>query len=205
MIEINLLPAEYKKEIKSLEEKLPINLILLSLNGLLFVILLVVSAFTFGRSITLHALNTRLKNLAPDQQKIIAIQQKIENFKKENELFISLFTPQVVWSKILNKLSDLSVNGIWLSRLSLEDEAQALARDRNLPTTVVSKYILISGTAVSRYRDEMVVIGDFIGRLKSDASFAGDFKNIEIESVVRRRIVDTEVMDFTLNCKFNQL
>lgn len=203
MIEINLLPEAYKAKKEEKQLKIPINLILLSINAVLLAIFLISTAVNVGRSITLHALDTRLKGLAPEQQKIISIQHKTINLKATNAIFSPLVTNRFLWSKKLNLLSDLIIPGIWLRQLSLEKKAaaqvQALAG-----VSQGNKFLKFKATAVSVAHDEMGVIGRFVRNLKLNKEFFQHFKVIELEGVLRRQIATVEVMDFTLICLFKQ-
>lgn len=205
MIEINLLPEVYKVKKQEKHQKFPVNLILLSLNALLLAVFLIITALNVGRSITLHALNTRLKGLAPEQQKIISMQHKTANLKTTNALFSSWATNRFLWSKKLNLLSDIIMPGIWLRQLSLGKEAVAQAQPQ-VQTGLVQgkKFLKIEASAVSVAHDEMGVIGNFVRNLKLNKEFFQDFKGIELEGVLRRQIATVEVMDFTLICLFKQ-
>jgi len=202
MIEINLLPDVYKAEKKAEIEKIPVSLILLSINGILLAVFLIVSAVNLGRAITLNALNTRLHGLAPEQQKIVDIQSKTERLKSVNASFSFLLSPQAMWAEKLNLLSDLMLPGIWFRRLSLEKD-QADSQD---PTAVgiVPKYLKIEGSVVSPSGDEMSIISDFVRALKANEKFIRDFSNIKLEGVLRRQIATVEVMDFNLICFLKQ-
>ncbi len=203
MIEINLLPEAYKAKKEEKQQHIPVNLILLSINAVLLVIVLIITAINVGRSITLHALDTRLKGLAPEQQKIIFIQHKTVNLKAANALFSPLITNRFLWSKKLNLLSDLIIPGIWLRQLSLEKEAAAQAQ---FPAVGLrgNKFLKLEATAVSVIHDEMGVIGNFVRNLKLNKEFSQHFKGIKLEGVLRRQIATVEVMDFTLICLFKQ-
>lgn len=203
MIEINLLPEAYKikKEVK--QQHIPVNLILLSINAVLLTIFLIITAINVGRGITLHALDTRLKGLAPEQQKIISIQQKTVNLKATNALFGPFVTNRFLWSKKLNLLSDLIIWGIWIRQLSLEKETAAQTQ-ASVAASQGNKFMKLEATAVSKTHDEMGVIGNFVRNLKLNKEFFADFKVIELEGVLRREISAVEVMDFTLICLFKQ-
>ena len=203
MIEINLLPEAYKTKRVEKHQNIPVNLILLSINALLLAFLLIITALNVGRSITLHALNTRLKGLAPEQQKIISIQHKTANLKTTNALFSPFAANRFLWSKKLNLLSDLLIPGIWLRQLSFEKETVTQAQAQS-GMTQGNRYLKIEASAVSVANDEMGVIGNFVRNLKLNKEFLQDFKGIELEGVLRRQIAAVEVMDFTLICSFKQ-
>ena len=203
MIEINLLPEVYKTKTEEKHQRIPVQLILLSINALLLAVFLIITALNLSRSITLHALNTRLKGLAPEQQKIIAIQNKTANLKITNALFSPWATNRFLWSKKLNLLSDSIIPGIWFRQLSLEKEKLTQAQIQS-GLTQGNKFLKIEASAVSVAHDEMGIIGNFVRNLKLNKEFFQDFKGIELEGVLRRQIETVEIMDFTLICLFKQ-
>jgi Tfp pilus assembly protein PilN len=192
MIEINLLPEEYMVSRKVQQNAVPVTLILLGLNAVLLSCLFIVTAVNLSRSITLNALNTRLEGFSAEQQKIIAIQQKIANLKSTNAIFSPLVTNRFLWSKKLNHLSDLVLPGIWFRNLALEKTVPA----------GLSRVLKIDLSVVSVAHDEMSIVGEFIRHLKTDDDFFKDFQNIELQSFLQRQIASAEVMDCTLLCSF---
>ncbi|MBU4304656.1 MAG: hypothetical protein KJ893_03375 [Candidatus Omnitrophica bacterium] len=202
MIEINLLPESYKVSKKTREQALPITFILLVSNGIFLLILLLVTAFNVSRVVTLHAVETRLDGLAPEQQRIIAIQQRIINLKNTNALFRPQVENRYFWAKALNYISDLTIPGIWLRTFTFE-KIVISEINPGVPGEF-SRRLKIGATAVSLAHDEMAIIGDFLRNLKTDKDFCRNFKLIELESVLRRKISTVEVMDFTLVCRFNE-
>ena len=203
MIEINLLPESLKVKQETKKQNVPVDLILLSLNALLLALFLIITAVNLGRSITLKALDSRLKGLAPEQQKIISIQHKTVNLKATNVLFSHLVSNKFLWARKLNLISDLVIPGIWLRQLSLETETLSQAQGQ-IGLDQAKKYLKIEATAVSVGHDEMVIIGNFVRSLKTDKIFFQDFREINLEGVLRRQIATVEVMDFTLICVFKQ-
>ncbi|MCG2711543.1 MAG: hypothetical protein L6416_04365 [Candidatus Omnitrophica bacterium] len=203
MIEINLLPEAYKAKNEEKQQHIPVNLILLSINAILLAIFFIITAMNVGRGITLHAFDTRLKGLAPEQQKIISIQNKTVNLKVNNALFSPFVTNRFLWSKKLNLLSDLILPGIWLRQLSLEKEAAAQAQ-ASAAAAQRNRFMKLEATAVSVTHDEMGVIGNFVRNLKLNKEFSQHFRGVELEGVLRREIATVEVMDFTLICLFKQ-
>lgn len=204
MIEINLLPESYKAERRTQEHNIPLNLILLASNAVFIAILLIISVVNLSRTITLRALNTRLEGLAPEQQKIIEIQRKTSQFKAKNSLFSPFVSGRFYWSKKLNVLSDLIIPGIWLRDLSFEKNLLSTTGRSSTGQVSFSYSLKINGTAVSIEGDEMSIINDFIKGLKTNPEFFEDFKTIELESILRRRIASVEVMDFALICLFKE-
>jgi Tfp pilus assembly protein PilN len=201
MIEINLLPDDFKSKQKSNKQSLPINLILISINAVLVVILLIVTAINLSNTIKLNAMNTRLAGLAPEQQKIISLQRKIESLKATNQSFYYLVEDRFLWAKKLYYLDELLIPGVWLRNLSLKREVINAMVDASYPGNSTN-YLEIDASVVSVSSDEMGLIGKLIRNLKTSKEFFQDFSNIELEGVVRRTIASVEIMDFTLICKF---
>ncbi|MBU1087416.1 MAG: hypothetical protein KKD05_07845 [Candidatus Omnitrophica bacterium] len=201
MIEINLLPAEYKVLRKSTSKNVPVNLILISSNAVLLVVLLIVTGMNLSRTLTLNAINTRLEGLAPEQQKIIALQRRMQSLKSTNALFSPFVNNRFLWSKKLYFLDELILPGIWLRNISLERKIINPMLDPNYPGNSIN-HLKIGASVVSITRDEMGIIGKLIRRLKTSDEFINEFSNIELEGVVSRSIASIEVMDFTLLCLF---
>ncbi len=204
MIEINLIPEADRTQIvkQNGAKDIPWNLILLSLNGILLTILLLVTAVNVGRIIRLKALSTRLNGLAPEQQKILAVQQKIKQLKSTNAMFSTVTGQGFLWSKTLNRLSDLLVPGIWFRQISSKKKEKP-GSDSSKPKEYY-RLLTINGTVVAVNQDEMSVIGKFIREVKDDPYLKKNFDNVELESVFRKKISDVEVMDFILVCNLKQ-
>ena len=208
MIEINLLSDELKqtRAQRLRDKKFPVTLILLSLNGVLFSVLLIVSSVSIARFTTLRALETRLRGLAPEQQKIMGIIKSSSDLKSKNAFYNQLSSEGFLWSETLNKLSGLIVPGIWFRQMQMLEPR--VASTTGAPGKGVEppppRVLKVSATAVSVAGDEMAVINEFIKKVKEDTAFMKHFKNIELESVMRRQISSVDVMDFTLLCSFNE-
>jgi len=201
MIEINLLPDSYKAVHPKSQHNIPINLILLITSGVLIVVLLITSGLNISRRITLGALAKRLEDLAPERQKIISIGQRTSNFRSTNALFSEYVIDKFLWAKKLNAISNLIIPGIWLRNMNVERKTIDSLQPLDIQAQAAD-VLHIEGTAVSVASDEMGIIGDFVRSLKTDEGFMKDFRSIELEGVLRRRIAEVEVMDFTLICSF---
>ncbi|MDD5747058.1 MAG: hypothetical protein PHO30_07345 [Candidatus Omnitrophica bacterium] len=208
MIEINLLPEELRVVRKTEpSQAVPVTLILLVLNAVLFSALLIVTAVNINRSFTLGALETRLKGLSGEQLKITAIRQKIANLKSTNALFSPLVSDRFLWAKKLNRLGDLVIPGVWFRSVSFEKSAPDVvvpSVKSKTPAPAAKRCLKICVSVISFSHDEMTLVGNFMRNLKTDEEFFKDFQNIELESVVRRQIAAVEIMDCTLLCMFKQ-
>ena len=86
--------------------------------------------------------------------------------------------------------------GVWLNQITIERQR---VRDRD-----EALHFIIRGSAASRVKDEPALIGKFMQSLKDDPSFSADFAEIELGPIKERRIAQTEIMDFVLNCQFKE-
>ncbi|MFH2137212.1 MAG: hypothetical protein ABII88_01720 [Candidatus Omnitrophota bacterium] len=201
MIEINLLPLSYREAKSVHKNDLPVNLVLLVINATLIAILLILTSVNVYKTLTLRAIDTRLKNLEVKKQEIDNLKRKIDSFKQSSVLFEQVFTPEFLWSRMLNDLSDSLVPGVWFRSIALKRQT-IKATINYVETTTELRFLNVSATVVSTAHDEMGVISGFMRQLKANKEFAELFKKIEVESVLRRKIADIEVMDFNLVCYF---
>ena len=204
MITINLLPEELKaqRSKRLREQKFPLTLILLSTDIILIAVLLIVSGVNLARNATLKALESRLQGLAPEQQKIMKVMQKTTDLKTTNAFFEEITSTDVNWSQKLNILSELLVPGIWFREITVKEQIAGPVVHGSKEPPKVDHYLKVSAVVVSVAHDEMGVIGAFMRELKANNLFNAHFKNIELESVLRRSIADVEVMDFNVLCYF---
>ncbi|MCP4649419.1 MAG: hypothetical protein GY853_04970 [PVC group bacterium] len=199
MIEINLLPPALREAKKANKNNLPINLVLLSINGVLLAVLLIVTALNLYHSITLRALTTQLKGLGSKQQEITTLRNTIENYRSSNEFFAQRFTPPFLWAQILNNLSNSLVPGVWLRHVSMRTHITKTIVNY-VETEVETKFLVVDATVVSIKHDEMGLISSYVRELKANEDFFDHFSKLELESVLRRQIALVEVMDFSLMC-----
>jgi hypothetical protein len=73
-----------------------------------------------------------------------------------------------------------------------------------MPGDTVGKQILIlKGSAVSpTSEEETALVGKFIESLRNNKDFYGDFEDIKLSSIQRKKTGSMEVMDFTIICYF---
>ena len=99
----------------------------------------------------------------------------IDKIKTEKRIF---------WSQKLNNISDLIPRGVWLNKISFKESI-----------------LLIDGSAVSKMKDEMVNVGNFVSNLKSKDTLIAGLQNIELGSIQRRQVKLIDVVDFIITAK----
>lgn len=194
MIEINLLPEELRRKERL---KLPKEFYIIGISMLGFLIILhaTTGMLIEWRKHRVVKLNRRWTELAPLKKEIDIVKQELADLNQRVEGIDQLMVKRFLWSEKLNQLSDLIVPGIWLRELSLLPHVES----RDLPPTLTLK-----GSVISRRGEETAVVGKFMANLKNDKGWSFDFDKIELKSMQRRKIKDTEIMDFVLICYFKE-
>lgn len=91
---------------------------------------------------------------------------------------------RILWSEKLNDISDSLPRGLWLTKVSLD-----------------ARVLLLEGSAVSRIRDEVISVGNFVSNLKGRKTFMRGLEDIEMGPVQRRQIKSVEAADFLITVK----
>ena len=195
MIEIDLLPKEFRRK-----KMIPFGRIfnaraVFAVLGCLILLHLFIRAVTFTNTRRLAKLKKSWQELSPKKAKIDQLKVDLTKIDKKVPLIEQLISSRVLWSKKLNRISDLIVTGIWLAKITLEEQ-------ETTTKGVSSTCLIIRGSAASRTKDEPALIGRFMQNLKDDPSFSIDFAEIELGPIKKRQIAQTEVMDFILLCWF---
>lgn len=198
MIEIDLFPEELreKKKLKlNLKPVFKTKLVYAVLGSIVvFHLLLHIIAMTNRRRV--RVLKRNRQNLSAQKAELDQLKAELVKLNSKIPLIEQLINNRVVWSKKLNRISDLLVVGIWLDEINLEGG--------KTKTSLESlEYLVIRGSAASKTKDEPALIGRFMQNLKDDSDFCDDFIDIELGPIRKRQIAQTEVMDFTLFCRFN--
>lgn len=183
MIEINLLPLELREKKKITLGKFPSSKQILLALGCLILLHLLLYIFTVLGEVRVNKLNKKWLALASQRAEIAQVKSELAKANENIPLFEQLIKERILWSKKLNKISDLLVSGVWLNEVSLD-----------------AGYLIIRASAASRTKDEPALIGKFMQNLKDDTLFSAEFSGIELGPIKKRFIAQTEVMDFILNC-----
>ena len=197
MIEIDLLPQEFRTKKKAFLTRSPKKEMILAVLGCLVLFHLFLISLTAMSTKRLKSLKKTWQELVPKRERLDGLKKQLSEINARIPLLEQVIKNRILWSKKLNQLSELMVNGIWLNELSVETK-KAQARGQPL------KYLIIQGSCASRTKDEPALIGRFMQNLKDDPSFSSDFAEIELGPIEKRLINQTAVMDFILTCRFKQ-
>jgi len=197
MIEIDLLPQEFRTKKKAYLTRIPKKEMILAVLGCLVLFHLFLISLTAMSTKRLKSFKKTWQELAPKRERLEGLKKQLSEINARIPLFEQVIKNRVLWSEKLNQLSESIASGVWLNELSLvTKEVQAKGQ--------LSKYLIIQGSCASRTKDEPALIGRFMQNLKEDPSFSSDFAEIELGPIEKRLINQTAVMDFILSCRFKQ-
>jgi Tfp pilus assembly protein PilN len=177
MIEINLLPEEFRKRQIKFKLEIPPRLII---GGLVTILLIHLSLaiITSVRKIQLDNLNKRFPEIEAKRRAYDNLKKEIEILEK-NKSVLEQLKVETLWSKKLNFISDNIPKGVWLRKLSF-------SKDK----------FKIEGSCVSKKFDETERIRNFLNKLRSE------FGNLELGALTRRSIKGQDVVDFVFSGEF---
>ncbi len=184
MIEINLVPEEFKVKIKksavSLDSKKILYLILLGCSMLLCVhIFLAISNISLNYKY--KTLNAKWITLEP-QIKALEENNKENSLLRDDDLILQkLVKERVNWADKLNKLSLHLPSGIWFNEI-----------------TLLNKEFTLKAAVVSVERSEMGLINKFLLGLRNDKVFSREFKSLELGPIKREKFGSYDTSSFSL-------
>lgn len=189
MIKINLMPDRLKKKNRGISLNIPQlpREILILIVGAVGLFLVLAHLLLIGRlimqKIRLSGVRLSFQQIEAPRKQADVLKEEISKIEARVNSYAALTdrAKQIIWAKKLNQLSDFLPSGMWLTKLSFLD-----------------KQLNIEGSAISKRGEEMVLVGKFTSALKDDASFAKEFKSIELTSIDRKSIKNVEVADFVI-------
>ncbi len=190
MIEINLVPPQFKKKKKSRQvsesASSPSKNNIIGFASLFIVFLAIVAGalqFIISQKLAQRKkLMSELAELVPQKINTDRYVGQIKDINKRLEpLEEILGQKDIMWSKKLHAVSESLPRGVWLTKMHLDEDV-----------------LLINGSAVSKVQTEMISVHSFNTSLKNNEDFMADFKEIELEYIKSRTINGTPVADFTI-------
>ncbi len=193
MININLVPESLRKKGKSkifsIEAfHLPKESVVTLIGGVLvplFIVSFVLLMLIFVKFSLLKKESRHWQAILPEKSKVEAVITELKSLQsKFNSIEGATITKQILWSQKLNDISDRIPRGAWLNKLSFDN-----------------RILLIDGSAVSKMKDEMVSLGNFVETIKQAPGFVANLDNTELGSFQRRQIKAVDVVDFVITVK----
>lgn len=184
MIEINLLPEEFKLKVNKTVRDIKLRQVLY-IVPLIFAILLIIHLYLAGvfmvKNVVLSALNAKWKKLSLEKKLVDDFKKEFDELSRQDRIISQLATQRVTWSQKLNKLSLDLPSGIWFNEIIINP-----------------KEFSLKASVISLEKEEMNLINILIDNLKNDNDFFKDFYNLELSSVERKVIGGYDIADFIL-------
>ncbi|MCK4519118.1 MAG: PilN domain-containing protein [Candidatus Omnitrophica bacterium] len=185
MIKINLLPDELKKQ------RVMIPKGLLAASGLVVGLLLFIFYVSINQACVkeknkLNELESKWKEILVIKGRLGKCKRTLEGLNERSTVVNYLMTDRISCSKKLNELSDLMIDGIWLTKLKFDQ-----------------KVLVIEGKVYSEKGNEEALVGNFMNNIKGHKYFFGDFKDIELR-IIKRKEGDIEYVSFVVFCSLKE-
>lgn len=200
MIEIDLLPEKLrvkKKQALSLPS-LPIIPIVIAVIGVLVAIQLLLVVLVQAKKVVFNSLNGKYSSISTSYLQATTLEKDLKDLTYKIDTVEKLSGSRFKVAKELNDLSDSLVPGVWLKSIDVKKEESAAEGGALREALVIVGSSIVSGEKEDGY------IGKFVSSLKGNASFSEDFSAIEMVKMERKKIRNTEVLDFIVVCTFKK-
>ena len=198
MIEINLLPPNLrvKKREPMKLPSLPIIPIAAGIVCLLFAIQVLLWFFIQVKSVSCDSLKKKVASIAASNKDAMNIDSSLREISSKVEAIDKLSSSRFKVAKKLNDLSDSMVSGVWLRRIDVKKGGSGSEPG------VLREALVLAGSNIVVGDSGEGLIGRFVNSLKENESFSSDFDDIELAKVERKKVQNTEIMDFIIICHF---
>lgn len=200
MIEINLLPENLrakKKEPMKLPS-LPIIPVAAGVVCLLIAIQILLWLFIQVKSVSRDSLKKKIALIADSNKDAMAIDGSLREISSRVEVVGKLLNSRFDVAKKLNDLSDSMVSGVWLRSVDVKKG------ESSSEPGILRETLLIEGSNIVIGDSGEGSISRFVNSLKENESFSSDFDDIELAKVERKKVQNTEIMDFIIICHFKK-
>jgi len=182
MIQINLLPESYRAPRVSPMQQFHRSPLAIGVVAVLILVVAILFGVVQIRQAQLGHLQARLRDVQPKKQSVDDLNVSLQALRHEGEVLDRLMKERSRWAGYLNRLADITPDGVWYTGLSF-DRAKSLT---------------IQGAAIGRGGEEMARIGGLVEGLKADEALSAELKDIQIEGIKRRQDHEIEIIEFTI-------
>lgn len=202
LMEINLLPEEKRKKtaqrlaIPKLPQVKSFLPLIIGLVALVLIVHAVLFVAVFWNKTAYNMLSKKWKGLEPDKKEVDKLRSEAGRMDKKIALVEHLLASRFSWTNALASINECMVSGVWLNSFVLGGKAD--------PTSGKGVFLSLSGSVVTSGGQGTATIGKFMNNLKQNKILAEDFEEIELGSIQRKNIKETEIMDFTITAYFKK-
>jgi hypothetical protein len=200
MIEINLLPAQMRTKKRERANLPPLPIIPIAVSVVALLVLLQVLLFLMAqvKGATLSSLKNKNEKIRMVNAEAVKLDDSVKALSSKVEAIDKLRGSRFNLARKINDLSDAMVTGVWLRSIDVKKG------DASVEPGVLREVLVIDGSSVVSEEKEDGSIGKFVNSLKDNLSFSDDFDEIELSKVERKKIKNTEIMDFIIICHFKK-
>ncbi|MDD5073125.1 MAG: hypothetical protein PHX64_01450 [Candidatus Omnitrophica bacterium] len=200
MIEINLLPPHLKARKREPMKlpSLPVMPVAAGIVVFLLVIQVLLWVFIQVKTVSRDSLKKKAVSIAASNKEAITIDSTLREMSSKVAIVDKLSGSRFGLAKMLNDISDSMTSGVWLRIIDIK-KGESPAEPG-----ILKEVLVIEGSSVISGGTDEYTIGKFVNSLKENASFSSDFDNIEIAKEERKKIQNTEIMDFIVMCHFKK-
>ncbi len=183
MIEINLIPEEFKIKVKKSSPADTKKILYLIPLGITILILahICLGVINISLNSKYRVLKTKWQELQPQVKKWEASNKENLLLIEEDNIAQQLFKERIPWADKLNKLSLHLPSGIWFNEI-----------------VMLNKEFTLKAAVFSAAKEEMGVINKFLTSLKDDAGFFYIFKSLELGSIKRETVNNYDIISFSI-------
>ena len=200
MIEINLLPPNLrvKKREPIKLPSLPVIPVAAGIVALMLAIQVLLLVFIQLKSVSRDSLKRKIASIAASNKEAMAVDAALKAISSKFELIDKLSASRFDVARKLNDISDSMTSGVWLRSIDVKKG------ESPVEPGILKETLVIEGSSITSGETGEAAIGKFVNSLKENASFSSDFDNIEIGKEERRKVQNTEIMDFVVICHFKK-
>jgi len=199
MIELNLLPREFRKKKKKHFGKMP-NLPFLPIAaGLIAVFIsvnLVLMFFEIHKKKSLNVLKKKWESMRPEREKTEKLTNEISSLEKRVAATRKIAEPDLKLVKLLEGLSKAVNPNIWIEKMDLRSVKQLDSGKKG--------FLEIEGYAIGKNEQATLLVAKFISNLEGIKEFSDFSETIELKNINKREFSGEEVMQFRLRCSFKE-
>ncbi|MFH1847413.1 MAG: hypothetical protein ABH869_07665 [Candidatus Omnitrophota bacterium] len=201
MIELNLLPKEFRKKKQASNQLTEIPVVVISACIVVFVVLIHILLVFFDarNNAVLKKLEQRWDQIQPQSKETEELSRNIVSIEKKVIAIREIAKPGFSWARVLSGLNESIIDDIWLSGFDLSfSRGKGSAQD--LPSAVN-----LTGYAFSETEKATSRVAKFIASLKNNEDFSRYFEDIEVQNIRNTEFAKTEVMIFRLICRVKSI
>ena len=223
MIEINLVPEQYrKKEVRTVKlPPLALTRYMVALLVGLAIVAMATCALVAQKYFERQSLDKQKLAIAPQAREIESLKNDTAAIQKKLKTLRQMTDHPFYWARVLNVISNELTDGVWLTRIALEekiikkDEGKAKrvkktksgdkekTKGAGVPGAVRQVTLVISGLADSKIGGTASVTS-FSQNLDKNEEFKQAFSKVVIDKIGRAKDMKDQLFEFTISCSVKE-